>query len=246
MPQFLVHKPYGSTPKEMLDIVTKETGCKKCAFGGRLDPMACGLMKVFTDDDCRLANQANDEGKRYRFQFIAGIKTTSLDLLGFITEYKPKVEIVPEKLEKYLQSIQHPNRYIQKVPIHSSYPVRGKDGKKYPLWWWAKEGKINEVEIPSFPKKLFKFNIIQNITRSYQVIATLAKERIELIDKKHNFSQLDILESWGQEREPNNFQVFELEVDVSSGFYVRQLVDDIGAHFNIPTATLEIERLAYF
>ena len=47
---FEIFKPYGYTPKEIVDKVKEITGAKKGAFSGRLDPMACGCLKVFLND----------------------------------------------------------------------------------------------------------------------------------------------------------------------------------------------------
>jgi tRNA U55 pseudouridine synthase TruB len=72
-----VFKPFGMTPKELVDEYVKIRGAKKGAFSGRLDPMACGVMKIYFDDDCKLANVDDKLNKTYRFVMIFGIGSTS-------------------------------------------------------------------------------------------------------------------------------------------------------------------------
>jgi tRNA U55 pseudouridine synthase TruB len=77
-------------------------------------------------------------------------------------------------------------------------------------------------------------------------IARLAIDRIRLINLKHNFNQLEIIDLWkGFLNNSEDVAIFEMEISVSSGFYVRQLVKDIGIELGLKTITIEIERLSY-
>jgi tRNA U55 pseudouridine synthase TruB len=57
------------------------------------------------------------------------------------------------------------------------------------------------------------------------------------------------MEAWrdiGLYPENKTFKMFTVRVDVSSGFFIRSLVRDIGEVFGVDTMTLEIERVRYF
>lgn len=246
-----VYKPYSMTPLELVQSVVKKVGAKKGSFSGRLDPMACGLTRIFLDENCKGSKEDLACGKRYRFQIVLGISSSSLDMLGF-PEYNPNSEIILygllSNIDRFLETISKGN-YIQELPIYSSYPVVNREGLKKPLWWWAKEKRIDEITIPSAPKYLYHYGNISLIYRPLSEIIEQSIIRIKNINHSMDFNQTKIIECWKQLQ--NSIQlntqlpIIQMTVDVSSGFYVRQLVADIGKYLDIPTTTLEIERLAY-
>jgi len=243
---FQVYKPYGLTPKDLMNQVLKITDSKKGAFSGRLDPMACGCISIYLDNACKLADRDRSLNKTYRFQMIFGLETSSLDLLGIPNYYGNKdIEKLLDRITKFLDELK--KDYLQKLPLHCSYVLRNSAGAKNPLWWWAKECRVNEVEIPVFRRRLYDYRNIKFSQIRLSDIAKIAIERISLIDPKHDFNQSEIVEKWKTYLNKEEFvSVIECEVDVSSGFYIRQLVADIGEYLKIPTATLEIERISYF
>ena len=242
---FQIFKPYGYTPKEIVDKVKILTGSKKGAFSGRLDPMACGCLKIFLNDSCKLANEMNFSDKTYRFKFAFNIKSSSGDLLG-IPEYTDCLKGVRKQdIITFLETIKGGN-YDQRMPALSSYQVTNENGEKHPLWWWTQNDRLNEVQLPSFNKHLYEYEITGFDCISLSQLAQVAIERISLINKKHTFNQDMILSFWRHLKNINRSVItFELKVKVSSGFYVRQLVKDIGSFLNLNTMTIEIERLQY-
>jgi len=243
-----IFKPYGLTPKDIVDIAIDTTCAQKGSFSGRLDPMACGCINIYLDSACLTARHDDRLDKTYRFKMGIGIQSTSNDLLGIPTIYNDDEIIVyklDEKIAKFLEILKN-GVYIQKMPIHSSYQVRNVDNLKGPLWWWAKNNRIDEVEIPSFERKLYNFTIKNMEYQSLGSIARLAIDRISLISLKHNFNQLEIINLWkGFLNNSEDMAIIEMEISVSSGFYVRQLVEDIGIELGLKTITIEIERLSY-
>jgi tRNA U55 pseudouridine synthase TruB len=242
-----VYKPFGSTPKEMADQVKKITNAKKVAFSGRLDPMAHGILRVFLNNACGSAEKTNYVNKVYKFKFAFGLSTSSGDLLGFCKIFTQPKPIILEDIVLFLKKIQQ--NYMQKVPVHSSFPVMNKEGEKHPLWWWAKYNRLMEVDIPYFLRKLFSFHIIGFDEICLPDLVSMATERISKISILHEFNQKEIINAWKDTIKENekiiSFVTFEMCATVSSGFYIRQLVTDIGRHLDIPTTTLEIERIAY-
>ena len=243
-----LYKPYGLTPKEMVDIVLEKTGAAKGSFSGRLDPMACGIINIYLNESCLTAKPDDKLNKKYRFKIAIGIHSNTNDLLGIPTVIENDEVIIyhiEKNIEKFLEKLKNSD-YIQKQPIHSSYVVRNSDNFKNPLWWWAKSNRIHEIVVPSFLRKLYNYKIVNTEYKSVSNIARLAIERIGLIDLKHDFNQLEIIEYWKKQlNNMDEISIIEIEITVSSGFYVRQLVEDIGNELGFKTITIEIERLSY-
>lgn len=241
-----IFKPYGATPKDILDDYKKANPeVKKMAFSCRLDPMACGKMPIFTDEDCKCAKETDGMDKRYRFTAIFGMKTSSCDLLGHIEHIGDYSALETAEIIRVMNSLME--EYIQTLPPHSSYVVRNEKGEKGPLWLWAKQGRLNEVQLPSFKREIYNYNIQSVSKMNGYAIAQTAIERISLIRPQHNFNQAEIIAEWKSLLDSKiTFHTVEIVTDVSSGFYIRKLVEDLGNALNIPTTTLEIERLDYF
>jgi len=247
--QFEIFKPYGYTPKDVIDEIIEKTRSKKATFNGRLDPMACGAMRVYLDEACQQSKFDMSCGKIYRFKMGLGLASSSCDLLGdpyFIPTHEksmpPNVEL---NIGSFLTTLQQ--GYVQTLPPLSSYRVSNKDGITQPLWWWDKNNRLNEIAIPSFDRKITDFKL-DSVSRVLLTdIAKTAIERISLISSKHTYNQKEIVEKWRDmlNRSYEEITVCEMRVSVSSGFYVRKLVEDIGNHLGIKTITIEIERLAY-
>jgi tRNA U55 pseudouridine synthase TruB len=248
--QFEIFKPFGYTPKDVIDEIISKTGSKKATFNGRLDPMACGCMLVYLDDACQLSNFDTNLGKIYRFKMALGLYTSSCDLLGYpfyVPIHETDFPDVKLKIVSFLTTLQ--NGYAQTLPSLSSFRVSNKEGITQPLWWWDKHNRLTEISVPTFERKLYNFKINSVSKVSLTDLAQTAIERISIINIKHTFNQAEILEEWRRLQEctaDEKLVVFDIQVSVSTGFYVRKLVEDIGKHLCIKTITVEIERLAYF
>jgi tRNA U55 pseudouridine synthase TruB len=236
------------TPLELVEIVVNKLGAKKGAFSGRLDPMACGITRIFLDENCRFSKEDLTAGKTYRFQMVLGVETTSSDMLGIPT-IDENVELIIYKLMDRIETFMKDKMsggYIQQLPKHCSMPVINITGLKKPLWWWAKEGRIGEVVIPANSRHLYNYYDLKLMWCSLESIVKKSMERIANISPKMDFKQSEILDCWKPYADSERlYPVVEMIVDVSTGFYIRQFVSDIGTHLDIPTTTLEIERLGY-
>ena len=214
--EVIVYKPIGMTPKEIVDIILKKTGVKKGCFVGRLDPIAFGAQHILLDEKCKLANKLYERNKTYRFKIIFGLETSSLDLLGEPVIFKHET-------------------------IYSSYRVSNKHGLVNPLWWWAKNDRIDEIEIPKIKKELYEYNLGLLDTIRFCDLQKTSINRIDSINRSNDFNQDYLINSWQNLEYINEFfQILEIYVKVSSGFYIRQLVADIGKYLNIKTTTFEI------
>jgi tRNA U55 pseudouridine synthase TruB len=249
---FLAYKPLSITPCELIQLyIQRFPQFTKGSFSGRLDPMAHGVMKVFFNDDCRNAELSHSSSKKYKFQMILGISTSSCDLLGFPTFNLQFSNILPLDLHKLINSALHiiSNRNEQTLPIYSSHPVTGPQGIKKPLWWWAYHNRLDEIRIPSFPRSLMSYNILSIKYKSIRDICQTAIDRVDRVSRRNKFQQSEIISHW-----QNIFHTYSpiielpiitIEANVSSGFYIRKLVEDIGKIIEYPTTTFEIERMEY-
>ena len=242
--ELIVYKPIGMTPKELVDIIIIKTGAEKGCFIGRLDPIAFGAQQILLNEKCKLAKNMYQHNKTYRFKIIFGLETTSLDLLGEpIISSHNMINIV--KIIEILENFK--KNYVQQLPIFSSYRVSNNHGLVNPLWWWAKNKRITEIEIPKIKKELYEYSIGKLDTITCEKLKTVAIDRIDSIKRVHDFNQDFLIHKWQNLEHVNNelFPILEINVKVSAGFYIRQLVEDIGKYLDVKTTTFEIERLTY-
>ncbi len=122
------------------------------------------------------------------------------------------------------------------LPAYSSYKVKGK-----PLHYWAKSGRLAEIEIP---RRVMRVHAVRNVSLSRISYADLFQEiasRIALV--QGDFRQEEILLRWRDVlREEKHAVLVHCELDVSSGTYVRSLAKCIEENFHIPTLLFRLFR----
>ena len=144
----LVNKPTPLTPLQAIDKLRKMKPALKdevIGYAGRLDPMAKGLLLLLVGDENKKRKEYERLDKTYEFEVLLGIETDSYDILGLVEKCKVQnLEIRNSALEipRLLESFE--GRRDQSYPPYSAARVQGK-----PLYYWAREGKLDEVEIPS-------------------------------------------------------------------------------------------------
>lgn len=241
----LIDKPIGQTPLESIDAFKAEhPGYEhlKMAYAGRLDPMAEGLLIVLVGDECKKRDEYQGLNKTYEFDVLLGVSTDSGDTLGMVKNLydgditdKLKLKDLPKELGGIIDKVKSIKE--QKYPAFSSYHVDGK-----PLWWWAKNNKIHEIEIPS---KQVTINSLK-VMRVYEVEAKdLLEEieyRVELVSG--DFRQKEIIEKWRNHINDNSqvFPVLSFEISVTSGTYIRSIAEQIGEWLSLPSIAYRIRR----
>ncbi len=254
-----------------LRIKNEEYKGVQLAYAGRLDPMAEGLLLILVGDECKNRDKYQDMEKEYEFEVLFGIETDTYDPLGKIqqkiTNYElrdeQKLEIKSEELREIqehrdlsleirsklgvnvatlnssLQSLisSFTGEVEQEYPPYSSMTVDGK-----PLWKWAREGRLGEIEIP---KKLVNIKALE-LVGQYTITNYELRDEIQMrISKvKGDFRQEKILKAWDEFLKDNSgeFQVAKFKATVSSGTYVRSIAHEMGKKLGTGAIALSIKR----
>ncbi|MFA7216794.1 MAG: hypothetical protein WC095_02335 [Candidatus Paceibacterota bacterium] len=233
----LAYKNTGETPKECLERYKSENPNLESVpmtYAGRLDPMAEGVLILLSGEAIEKKEDFLDLPKTYVFEILWGVKTDTGDVLGLIDKEEekiPKEEDVRGVLEKSLGD------FIQKYPAYSSKPVNGK-----PLFLWAREGKLEEIEIPEHEVSLYRARFLERKEIDSILLLKEIKEKIGKV--KGDFRQEEIISKWSDlfEDKKSRFTIDKIEVEVSSGFYIRQFTEDLAEKLSTVALTSHILR----
>lgn len=235
-----IWKPVGLTPleaiskfKELNEIYSKE----KISYAGRLDPMAEGILILLIGDENKKREKYLELDKTYESEIVFGVSTDSYDSLGKIVDQdiarKPTETEIKEVLNSFI------GERIQDYPPYSSKTVKGK-----PLFWWARNNKLNEIIIPKrkieiYSMSLMDFNKISGKESAIKII-----EKIRKVEG--DFRQDDIIEGWKKFTEENKSNIFlkiKINVECSSGTYIRSIASELGKILEVPAFAYSIKRV---
>lgn len=244
-----IYKRLGLTPLQLVQEFRKqhpELKDQKIGYMGRLDPLAMGVILLLIGDENRNRERYLHLDKRYQFSALLGVETDSYDTLGIVkSDYTPPPLDFQELIQKFIGK--NIGKRSQPYPPYSSKPVQG-----HALFWWAKQRRLDEIEVPSREIEIYDLRI-----RNYEGIKVVeeikAINAIEEIKGKINkvtgdFRQREILESWDKFYSQNSkrtFTIAKFEVYCSSGTYVRQLVHDLGKFLGCGAIAWEIKRTKF-
>jgi tRNA pseudouridine(55) synthase len=256
---FLVYKPTGYTPKQVLEIIKNKYDInEKLSFNGRLDPMARGWLKIATGEDCKKQESLISDSKIYETNLILGIGTDTGDDLGLpIIDKDLKLGVhqkgIPFNINEFEQFLK--KRKIintereQEYPAYSSIQIRHPKHGRNCLWYYAKNNLLSEIEIPKKTIKIYDFKVLDlEIIDSANLLESIT-ERINLLkDNKNSFRQDEILTEWENQlraNEKSQFMKIKIRTHVSSGCYIRKLAEEIGKCFNTLGFALDINRVQF-
>lgn len=236
-----VYKPIGHTP---LDVIKKLKEINptlvdtKIAYAGRLDPMAEGLLLLLIGDECKKREQYERLPKTYELEVLFGLSTDSYDILGLVDNFELK------QLPTHFNGLVNDHiqgligKHKQKYPPYSAGRVQGK-----PLYWWARNGRLDEVNVPEKEIEIYALQLI-NVTD--RPVLDLEHDIISRIQLVHGaFRQEAIRERWKiffQHTRQGIFPVYRFSVSCSSGTYVRSLAHEMGKKLGIGAVTFSIKR----
>ena len=240
------YKRIGETPLQAINrfkTENKEHTDSKISHAGRLDPMAHGILILLVNESCKLQNTLHRVSKTYRFKMLLGVETDTFDILGRFTNNLPNIKTTHESIDICLKKLKNED-YYQMYPPYSSYRIDGK-----PLWEWSKLGLLDTVYGKTHAKKvnILNYKISKETIKDSKDILKIVTENINKLGSKEKstFRATDIIEDWDIHFKNKNdeYQIFEMEAEVSSGTYIRSICYDIGKMLSIPSLAFEIERI---
>ncbi len=233
-----LYKRSGISPLEAIDefrLQHPEFKYEKISYAGRLDPMADGVLILLIGSANKERENFLHVDKSYRVEILFGISTDSYDVLGIPQEIAPR-EIQKEELEKALNGFE--GVIMQKFPPYSSKPVNGK-----PLYYWARQGKLDEIVVPEKERTIHRIELISmRKIKGVEILSDIL-ERISKV--KGDFRQDEIRKAWSNvlpQLAEKEFHIATIDVDGSSGLYMRQLAFDIGLSLHTPAHAYKITR----
>lgn len=217
-----LYKNLGETPLECIQRFREDNPTykdTKMTYLGRLDPMAEGLLLVLAGNTSKKKDYL-EMGKTYEFEVMWGFTTDTYDILGRVTEKYSQPTKLENKIEGLLKEIS--KKKVQEYPPYSSRTVDGK-----PMFEWARENRIEEIDIPTRGIKIFS---IEHIDTRFEKGEVLLNEIILNIDRvKGDFRQEEIRRGWkGNLKQEDMILLSSFIADVSSGTYIRGLASDMG------------------
>ncbi|HYD35193.1 MAG TPA: hypothetical protein VD999_03955 [Vitreimonas sp.] len=230
---FPIWQPLGSSSHRLAEACGRALNAP-ATHTGTLDPMAEGVLVILAGDDRFAKGQLQDWQKTYHFSILWGVATDSLDRLGLITTYRgqqPKIDELRRIIEKF------PAQYSQSVPAFSAARWQGQSHFEL-----AKGG--SELPLKTRDISLHHFHLHDVSVAAASAILSQQSNSVQSL--AGDFRQSEILDSWEKAlaKEATDLLITTHSVTTSPGTYIRQLVQDVATHINIPATTWSITRTA--
>ena len=145
---FNVLKPPGMTSHDVVGALRKILHMKKIGHGGTLDPLAAGVLPVFTGMATRFLEYAAHEEKSYRAELTFGFQIDTGDTEGAVIAESPVRDLTAEEIEAALASFRGEGTQIP--PMYSAISVGGT--KLYKL---ARQG----IEVKREPRPITLYEL---------------------------------------------------------------------------------------
>jgi len=230
---YTIYKYLGETPLEALERLRTEENIPTdvpMTYAGRLDPAAEGKLLILVGEECKKKEEYTALSKTYMAEILIGVSTDSFDLLGIPTR-KIEITAIEEKVKEYLDA--HVGKYMQTYPPYSSKTVDGEQ-----LHVYAREGK--DVELPAHEVELFEYSDLSLDTVLSEDLLVRVGEIAAAVTG--DFRQQEILEVWAAIDMPEKLPLVAVTVTVSSGFYIRQLAEDLGKELDTGACLYSLVR----
>ncbi len=234
-----LYKKKSETPLETIErfaMAHPEYRGVKMTYAGRLDPMAEGVLLVLVGEKNKEREAYTALDKDYEFEFMLGIETDTHDVLGKIVSVKQPGKINKKEIENALKKYQ--GKFKQKYPAYSSKIVAGRA-----LFDLARRNKLDTVIMPEHEVEVKNIEIVGSKEISRQEFKKFVEDGINAVTG--DFRQEEILKLWNTyfaERAPELFVVYKAKVTSGGGFYVRQVVSDVGRDLGALAVTISILR----
>ncbi len=223
-----LYKARGETPLQCLERfrnTNPEYKEAKMSYLGRLDPMADGVLLIATDSDTSQTRREEIFGldKDYDFSALFGFATDTHDCLGKIT-HTGSVDHLSEMDLIKLCNIYEGER-DQKYPKYSSLRI------DHP-----------EIDPPSKKITIYKMQFKKLVQLSGKEL--FGRLLMDIGKVRGDFRQVEILELWQKNLKNSDSEYFiaNFSASVSSGTYIRSIVNDLGETLGMGACALSITR----
>ncbi len=153
----LIDKPCGYTSHDVVNVIRRQTGCKRVGHTGTLDPLATGLLIILVG---RSATKRQSEflklDKEYECTGQLGVVSNTFDITGVCEEsagWEELEKISQNDLENVLG--QFMGKTQQRVPVFSAVKVHGQK-----LYNQARSGKIRVDDLPVRDINIFSLELL--------------------------------------------------------------------------------------
>lgn len=235
----LIYKKDGETPLQALNRLRRtkpEFKDSTLSYAGRLDPMAEGLLLVLVDEENDNREEYLELNKAYEFEVLFGVTTDSFDVLGIVQSVTPGCEIDKNALQALVS--QYSGMQTFRYPPFSSATVDGKQ-----LWQWAREGKIDKIDLPTKTVGIHSFEYSTKEEMKGSEVRDSAITRIKNVSG--DFRQEAIVNSWENAfsgNEDAEFLIASFTMRCSSGTYVRRIAERMGEKEGCKAIAWRIKR----
>ena len=245
-----LYKNEGETPLECMNRFREAHPAYSnlsMTYAGRLDPLACGELLVLIDKKVHEKETYCDCDKEYSVEVLLGFQTDTYDVLG-IPQTLPLTPSLEGRgdfsvfLENVLSSFI--GKRNQPYPPYSSRTVDGK-----PLWQWTREGRLDEIEIPTREIEIYEIFDIQIKEITHEDILVRIDEITDLV--QGDFRQEEIRDTWhelsrSRVRPGKTEYLVSFRVKCSSGTYIRTLVHNLGQALGSGACIYRLDRTKIF
>ena len=217
-----VYKPVGISPLDVIKLLQEknpEYRGVSVTYAGRLDPLAEGVLLLLAGEEVHKKEEYMKLDKEYEAEMLFGFETDTYDILGI----PQPVEVFKKTLESAKREIGNLKGEISlPLPSYSSYKINGK-----PLFMWAREGKLDEIEIPERTTQIHDTEVLDSYEVSSEELLKKITEKINLV--KGDFRQEEILNKWQEVlNKENKYFLAKVKFNVSSGTYIRSIAHSLG------------------
>jgi tRNA pseudouridine(55) synthase len=231
----IVTKPTGQTMGELVkEYKSIHPDVKKACFCGRLDPMARGQVLLLLNNNCKKMPDYLGKDKVYQFEIVLGFQTDTDDFMGLcnyvnnIDNFTNIKKQIIEYIDKYKGK-----EFEQKFHNYSTKRITNQNFILKPTDFYMVEEyhKVKIYDVKHIEDNIYNYNEwrLNNINIVKNV--------------KGEFRQQQICDNWSSIDYYENINSIKFEINVSSGFYVRQFVRDISTNIQFPLLTFDINRI---
>ena len=163
----IINKPKGISSFDVIRHL-KRLGIKKAGHIGTLDPLAEGVLVVFTGNKTKEIPKYEKLSKEYTAEITFGLSTSTMDAEGDITAEKNSSELTESQLQTALKIFM--GKIIQTPPMHSAVHHQGTRLYELARKGITVERKPREAEI--FNLELTEFNSGTRATARLRVLCS--------------------------------------------------------------------------